>query len=195
MAFKRSSSLCCFLERMWTWMGVTPLAKPTANTSHSTGRTGCALTGFFMQMCACINAWIKHTHTHTNAYFKSGYRHAGSSRDYAVVLAPSELFLLAYYSHSHPLIYVMRCDVHTWHKSWRVSSLYFCPEVFSVQHVLWREYCKCSMFQDPVIRTITLVYTSSTSQSLLLLIFKDMQHTGSAYSRSRGIRTRMNSVD
>lgn len=142
MAFKRSSSLCCFLERMWTGMGVTPLAKPTANTSHSTGRTGCALASFFMQMGACINVWIKYTHT----YFKSGYRHAESSRDYAVVLAPSELFLLVYYS--HPLIYVMLCDVHSWHKSWRASSLYFCPEVFSVQHVLWREYYKCSMLQD-----------------------------------------------
>lgn len=40
--------------------------KPTANTSHLTGRTGCALAGFYMQMCACINTWTKYT----LAYFK-----------------------------------------------------------------------------------------------------------------------------
>lgn len=74
--------VCAVLRsKKWTGEGVTPLAKPTANTSHLTGRTGCALAGFSMQMCACINTRRSYTHTHVYAcaYFKSGCRHTESS--------------------------------------------------------------------------------------------------------------------
>lgn len=55
MAFRRSPSLFCSPKQTRTRVGVSPLAKPRADTSNLTGRTGCALTGFSMQICVCIN--------------------------------------------------------------------------------------------------------------------------------------------
>lgn len=82
-AFTHSSSLCCFLEQVSNGVGVTPLAEPTAKTSHITGRTGCASAGFFMQIRACINPRTEYfekqlqtdTHTQSGLHYLSCQRH------------------------------------------------------------------------------------------------------------------------
>lgn len=104
-------SLCRDLEQKWTGVGVTPVATPTANTSHLTGRTGCASAGF-MQICTCINLWTKYTHTHTHRRLESSCRQTGPSWDYFIVFA--------YYSHSHPLIYVMPGHQHL---AWKLKTV------------------------------------------------------------------------
>lgn len=127
-AFWSQSSLSWDLEQKWAGVGVTPPATPTANTSHLTARTGCAFAVSFMQICTCTHlSKNKHAHRHQ----KQLQAHGG------FICWVCERLCTTYV---HTPSFKSCLDWTIWHKNVRVASVYFCPEVFCVQHLLQRTF-------------------------------------------------------
>lgn len=131
-------------------MGGTPPAKPTAHVRLNRRNRLCLRS--FLYANIWMHKCVDKTHTKVAVGIPSLVR---------------ILWVLTHYSHSHPLFYDMLQLCNTWHKSWRVSSLYFW-----VQRPAHRDsFAHCSRISNQPCEFVLYVTTAAPT----IWIFKVMR--------------------